>query len=386
MSNRTRNNLKIAICVTEDWFALSHFKPVIKLLVSEVHDVVVITRFSGRENELQHLGVRTINFDYGRASLAPTKELTSTRRLARMLRTEQPDIVHLIAMKPIVIGSLAARLARVPATIIHMTGLGHLAISETLKARAARLIAFKIIASQLSRQPSWLLAENPDDLSFMQSHGVRPNTRTTILGGAGVDADMFCPTPQPMNEPPIAACVGRMIRSKGLDVLIAAHHILSQQGTPIAIDLYGRLDDGNPEGLSKSQIEEWTQRQCVNWHGHVENVQAIWQKADIAVLSARSREGMPRALLEAASCARPLVVSDVPGCRHFVRHEVEGLIVPPEDPDALAAALKRLVIDPQLRAKLGTAARQRVLDRFTIEHVVQALKTVYDQLSKELAR
>ena len=374
---------KIFVCVSEDWFALSHFRPLIAMLTTLADDVCVVTRCSGKEGDIAALGARVVNFDYRRAGMNLHQDLGSAVGLARLMRAERPHTVHLVAMKPAVIGSLAAQLARVKSVVIHMTGLGHLAISSKRKVVAARKLAFHLISGALRSQKSHLLAENAEDLDFMERNGLRHGGRVAILGGAGVDPDVFAAMPQTGNEPLKVASVGRMIHSKGLDVLVAAQQLLSSRGVIVDLDLYGRLDDGNPEMLSLAEIEKWTAFPNISWHGYADDVVGIWRQSDIAVLPARSREGMPRALLEAAACARPLVVSDVPGNRSFVRDGIEGLIVPPEDSDALADALIRLVNDPALRMRLGTAARQRVLDGFTEQHVIDAIRDVYLRIGSE---
>ena len=179
---------------------------------------------------------------------------------------------------------------------------------------------------------------------------------------------------------PVAAFVGRMIRPKGVHVLVEAQRRLSARGVPLALALYGKSDDDNTEGVPRAEIEGWTRSGGITWHGHVADIGAVWADADIAVLPAIARDGMPRAVLEAAASGRPLVVTDVPGCRHFVRDGIEGLIVPPDDADALAAALAKLAADPGLRARMGAAARARVLSGYTIAHVTAGVRTAYGNL------
>lgn len=374
---------KVMLCVSVDWFALSHFKPLIALLADLSDDVMIVAQNTGYSGDIEALGARVINFDYRRAQMNPRTELATARRLSTILREEQPDALHLIAMKPIVLGCLANWRNSVPACVVHMTGLGHLAIARTTKARLARRAALAIVARALKQPTSHLLVENPDDLAFLEAHGVAAPGRNTILGGAGVDPEYYAPTAAPDNQPPVAACVGRMIRSKGLDVLMAAQDLLTRRGQRLRLDLYGRIDDGNPEGIPKATLAQWTRHRDVFWHGHQEDIAAIWAGADIAVHPARSREGMPRALLEAASCGKPLIVTDVPGCRHFVRDGVEGLVVPPNDPEALADALWRLASDRPMRQAMGAAARARVLGGFTEAHVTRAYAELYRRLLNE---
>lgn len=371
---------KIIVAVTEDWFLLSHFRPLIAELRRLAREVVVVTRDSGRMAEVQSLGVRTILLDYNRSSMHPVREAATVRQFTRILRTEKPDVLHLIAMKPIVLGGVAGAIAPVPHTIVHMTGLGFLAISPTFKARAARTVALAILRRVIARPTGWLVVENPEDLEFLKEGGVDPRDRVTILGGAGIDPDAFPALAEPDCDPPIAAFVGRMILPKGVDVLMEAASLLKARGVPLAIELYGRSDDGNLEAIPSSVLTSWSEGERTRWLGFTSDVAAIWRRAAIFVLPARSREGMPRALLEAAASARPLIVTDVPGCRHFVRDGIEGLIVPPADARALADALEKLARDPALRRRLGLAARARLLDGYTEADVRSGLARTYRAL------
>ena len=211
-------------------------------------------------------------------------------------------------------------------------------------------------------------------------YGEVPEKRTSILGGAGVDTDHFTALPTPHNNPVRLAFVGRLVWSKGVDVLIEAMDIVKARGVSVQLDLYGAPDEDNPRSLTKAQLDIWNGRTDVDWHGRSENIVEVWQQADIALVPSRGGEGMPRAMLEAASCARPLIVTDVPGCRHFVRDGVEGYIVPPENPQALAKAIRRLAGDKELCEKMGKAARQRVLEGYTEEKVIRAVADVYGKL------
>jgi len=368
---------KVLVACTEDWFTLSHFKPLLRRLRRIGRDVIVVTRSSGRMAEIERLGCRTIALDYGRSSMNPLRETRTARRLARILADEAPDVVHLIAMKPIVLGGIATSLERPRHTVIHMTGLGFLAISNSVKARAARLAALRIMRTVLRRPENWLLVENPEDLAFLRDGGVDAGARVTMLGGAGIDPEIFTPPPDLANAVPIAAYVARMIRPKGVDVLMDAADRLSRKDVALAIELHGDTDDGNPEAVPAETLARWANGGDRRFMGFTKDVAAIWRHADIFVLPARSREGMPRALLEAASCARAIIVTNVPGCRHFVRDGVEGLVVPPGDAAALADALETLARDRDLRERLGRAARERVLSGYTEAHVEAGIEQAY---------
>jgi len=378
MKNNTK---KILFVCTEDWFFHSHFLPLVDAARQMGADEIVLaTTTHEKYRAIESLGVRIVPVDFERSSLRlfPAGRLIS--RLHRLFQKEQPDIVHFISLKPVVLGGLAiAPLAAKIATAYHFTGQGLIASKEKRHQRTRGLF-LRLLTRFLRRPNSWLFLENPDDGEMLGQYGTVPGQRTTILGGAGVNTDHFTAQPAHHNSPLKLAFVGRLVWSKGVDILIAALDRVNAGKLCVTLDLYGTPDTANPRSVSQQQLNDWNKRPDVNWHGRCNNILGVWQGADIAVVPSRGGEGMPRAMLEAASCARPLVVTDVPGCRHFVRDGVEGLVVPPEDPAALAEAIARLAGDRALQLEMGNAARTRILAGYTERHVIDAVSRVYEKL------
>ena len=375
---------RVLVLLTEDWFALSHFKPLLAELRSLAREVVVVTHSSGRIGELAALGVRTIEFDFRRSSLDPLAQARAIRGLGRLISTEKPEVIHAISMQTMVVACAALQFTpAVPHVVLHLTGLGYLGISETRPARILRPIALRLLGTILKRPGNWLLAENPDDAEFLLARGANPGPRVRILGGAGIDENEFPALPAPDNPVPVAAFVGRMVRSKGVDVLIEAQRLLAARGVALDTALYGKSDENSKGGLDRAQLEEWGRRGGITWHGHVTDIRNVWARNDIAVLPAVTREGLPRSLLEAAACGRPLITTDVPGCNHFVRDGIDGLIVPPGDAMALADALERLATSPELRRRMGAAARERVLEGFTTVVVRRTIRETYLAMARQ---
>ena len=371
---------KIALLITEDWFALSHFRPLIRVLTEIASEVVVVTHSSGRLQEIEALGARTLEFDFRRGSNNQALAAQLAWMLARILQRERPDVVHLIAMKPIVLAGLALRLVSVPHVVVHVTGQGLAGIATHPLLRLYRFGMLRVLASLVRKPTSYLLVENPDDLALMRKLAPNLKARFAVLGGAGVDPAAFPAQAAPDHTVPVAAHVGRMIKSKGIDLLMQAYDRLRADGVGLQLELYGSSDSENLEAVPPQDIIGWCRLSGARWHGPVSDVAGVWKSADIFVLASRGGEGLPRALLEAAASARPLVVSDVPGNRHFVRNGIEGLVTPPGDVAALAAALRRLAGDRELREAMGQAARQRLLSGFTEAHVEAALLASYASL------
>jgi glycosyltransferase involved in cell wall biosynthesis len=321
-----------------------------------------------------------VPFDFRRGSSNPFAEARTVWALSRILKKERPDAVHLIAMKPIVLGGLASRLVGPSRVVVHLTGQGLLGASTGALRRLCAEAALRASASLVNTKAAFVLVENPHDLATLRQAGAEPGRQFAILGGAGVDPLAFPFMSPPRNAVPVVAHVGRMVRSKGVDVLLQALHVLRSRGVPLRLDLYGRCDADNPEAVRAELLTGWCGRLGATWRGHVADVAEIWRRSDIFVLASRGGEGLPRALLEAAACGRPLVVTDVPGNRDFVRHGVDGLLVPPDDPLRLADALARLASDPDLRRAMGTAARQRFLSGYTEAHVKRSVLQAYCSL------
>lgn len=371
---------KFLLFITEDWFALSHFSALIARL-STLGETVVATNPSGRRTELEALGARVVDVDFLRSDLRPWRQWALARRLSRLIGEERPDVLHAISMQVSVVTSLALRLGPRPrGQIFHITGLGFLGISNGLVAEAVRRPAFALLAREFTRAETRVIAENPDDVADLAAKGVRARAPVVIVGGAGVDETRFPALPPPGNDPPVAAFLGRMVRAKGVDVLVAAVRLARARGVPLDLALYGGLDPSARDGFTEDDVAAWTREPGIRWHGRVSDIKGVWARSDICVLPALTREGLPRAVLEAAACARPLVVTDVPGCRHVVREGQEGLIVPPGNASVLSDALAKLAGDPALRLRLGAAARERILSGFTVDQVCEAILGVYQDV------
>ncbi len=369
---------KIALCITEDWFVLSHFIPLIRALITCAAEVVVITRLSGRAGEIEHLGARVVAFDFDRRSTNPIHVAQTSLRLAALLRREAPDAVHLVSLKPIVLGAAAIALARAPAVGIHVTGLGLMAASPSRSLLLS--IARSVVKRFHARARTHLFVENDDDLALLLGNAIK-REHVSVLGGAGVDPAHF--RPMPLAAGPLQlAYVGRLVASKGIDIAIEALRRLRASGHDTRLHLYGKIDGDNPEAVREATVRGWESEGLAIWHGAVTDVREVWVASAIAVVPSLGGEGLPRSLLEAAACGRAIVTTDVPGCRRFVRDGVEGHVVPPGDAPALAVALDKLLQSRQLCAEMGERARLRVADGFTEAAVERDIVAAYQSLSR----
>lgn len=378
---------KLVYLVTEDWYFRSHRLPMARAARDAGFEVVVATRINKAEDRqaIEAEGFRVAALDWRRGGHNPLRELAGMAAIARLYRAERPDIVHHVAMKPVLEGGIAAWIAHVPGIVNAPTGLGALFIGSGLATRLLRPAVNLILRVALNHPRCRLVMQNPDDLDLLVRAGLVDRRRAVLIPGSGVDTARFAPSPEPPG-PPAAALVGRMLWDKGVGELAEAARLLQARGSPLRVRLVGPRDDHNPASIPQATLEAWVREGIVDWPGEVTDIAGLWRDTAIAVLPSY-REGLPKALLEAAASGRPMVATDVPGCREVVRHGETGLLVPPRDPAALADALARLAGDAELRRRLGASARRLVEERFGEAAIAQSIVSLYrDMLAHAAAK
>ncbi len=381
-----QNTPKILYFVTEDWYFCSHRIAHARAAREAGFEVVVATHVNDPSPgapaaQIQADGFRLVPLSLDRRSRNPLRELASIAELVRLYRSERPDLTQHVALKPALYGSLAARLTKVPVYVNSIAGLGYVFISRDLLARLLRPFIRLALRLLLNHKRSHTIVQNTDDLKALEASGIVSPSRVTLIPGSGVDTEVFTPSMQPQDNdaPPLAVLASRMLWDKGVGELVEAARLLKRQGVALRIALVGEPDPANPASIPRQTLEKWQREGAVEWWGHRRDMAEILKSTHMAVLPSY-REGLPLSLLEAASCARPLIASDVPGCREIVRHEQSGLLVPPRDPEALAAALARLARDPYLREKMGKEARRLVEERFAQSLITTQTVALYKNL------
>jgi len=374
---QTRKTL--VFVVTEDWFFASHFLPLARAAVAMGLAVAVVTRVRAHRAAIEATGARVVHLEAERSSLNPMAAGYAAGQLAGILKALGADIVHCIALRAILVGGTAAAMAGIPARVYALTGLGLLGARADATGRLSRVALRGLIRGPLASKKTRFVFENPDDARAL---GLDPaETAVTIVGGAGVDPAAFTPLPLPPAPPLRVALAARMLWSKGIDTAVEAVRRARAEGAAVELSLYGAPDPSNRRAIPEATLRDWS-RDGITWHGATADVAGAYAAHHVACLPSRGGEGLPRTLLEAAACGRALLTTDVPGCRTLVRDGIEGLVVPPDDPAALAAALRRLAADPGLVARMGAAARARLESGgFTEAAVAGAVCAVYRELA-----
>jgi glycosyltransferase involved in cell wall biosynthesis len=367
----------IVFLLTEDWFFASHFLKRGLAAKAAGWRVILVARASDATPKLREAGIEVIPVDFIRRRLNPFAELRFTFQLAALYRRLQPDLVHHIALKPIVIGGIAARLAGVPAIINAPVGLGFVFSSNKPLAKLLKPLVTNLLRLTLTPKNAAVIFENPDDLDALAAAGMVRRDAAIIIRGAGVDIEEFAPTPEPPGPVKIIL-IARMIREKGVADFVEAARILHGRADFI---LVGAPDEGNPNAVSEPELRAWQSEGLVTWLGPRQDIAALLAGAHIACQPSTYREGLPKSALEALAAGKPLVATDIPGCREAVIDNVTGFLVPPRDPSALAAALAKLIDDPALRARMGQAARLYAEQNFADAIICQKTLLVYGRLA-----
>jgi glycosyltransferase involved in cell wall biosynthesis len=371
---------KILFLVTEDWYFCSHRLPIARAARDAGMEVAVATNVTDHGAAIRKEGFRLIPLAFRRGSLNPLNEARCLIALFRLYRQERPDLVHHVAIKPVLYGSFVAWLLRVPAVVNALAGLGFIFTSPRRKARALRPFASFALRFLLNRVPGRVILQNPDDQRTLKRVAHLKDGRSLVIAGSGVDMDHFQALSEPSGTPVTVAIVSRMLIDKGILDLIEAARCLRRQGVTLRILLFGLPDPENPSSISQTQLEAWTAEGIAEWRGFERDVRRVWQEADFAILPSCGGEGLPKSLLEAAACARAIVTTDVPGCRSVVQPEKTGLLVPPGNAQALAAAMARLAGDADLRASMGKQGRLFVAEFFSERVIVKQTMTLYRDL------
>jgi glycosyltransferase involved in cell wall biosynthesis len=337
-------------------------------LVERGHDVVAVApeRQDPRIAELVDIGVRYRAVPMTRTGVSPIGDLRYLARLYRLLKEERPDAVLGYTIKPVVYLSVAAWLARVPVRAALVTGLGYAFGGDDRRQRLVASIA-GLLYRAAGASATVMIFQNPDDRREFVRRGLVPERKTMQVAGSGIDLDRFPPQP-PVREGPAFLLVARLIRDKGVLDFIEAARLVRARHPAARFRLLGPFDDA-PGAIAQETVRWWQDEGVVEYLGTVRDVRPVFAEASVFVLPSYYREGTPRTAIEALACARPVITTDMPGCRETVIDGVNGFLVPPRDPAALAAAMLRFVDDRESIASMGAASRALACKRFDVRTV-----------------
>jgi len=362
----------VLFVVTEDWYFVSHRLALARALVEAGFRVIVATRVSDAQQTLRAHGVEVCALPFERALTAPWRDVMAMRALMRLLDRLQPDLVHLVALKPILWGGLSLLARRRPQrAVLAFTGLGFIFTSSSWLARALRPLVTCVVAAVARRSTHWILVQNDDDRALLDAAGIGDAARTQVIAGSGIDLADFPRRPLPPSRGAIVLLPARVLRDKGVHEFVAAARRVRATRADVRFVIAGERDAANPGAVAAADLARWQREGVVEWWQHCADMAGVYARARIVCLPSY-REGLPKVLLEGASCGRPLIATNVPGCREVCRDGESGILVPAGDVAALSAAIHALLDDDALAERLARGARARVEQVFALPVIARA--------------
>ena len=373
---------KLLYLLSEDWFFCSHFMERAIAAKRAGYEVVVVARENIHAEAIRKAGLRFIPLIFRRKGTNPFIELVTIFNIWRIYKEQKPDLIHHVALKPLIYGSFVARLMGIKGVVNAPVGLGYVFTSEKWIAILLRYFITLAIKLLINPPLSKVVFENKDDLNkFVQSDLVS-SADAVLIRGAGVNVSEFVPTTEP-NKPLVIILIARMLWDKGIREYIEAAKFIKKDFSDIRFLLIGAPDLDNPASIPLSQLEDWNKEGAVDCLGHQNNIPKMLSQCHVVCLPSY-REGLPKSLLEALAAGKPVVTTDVPGCREVVTDKDNGLLVPVKNIVELARALTILIQSPELRTKYGARGRERAEKEFSSNIVINATLNVYDELLVQL--
>jgi glycosyltransferase involved in cell wall biosynthesis len=369
---------RLLFVIHDDSFFCSHRLHLGQAALDAGFEVYVATRVQHHAKVIEEAGLEVLPIRLHGGFQSPLHELTSLIELIRLYRRVRPDIIHHVALKAILFGGVAARIARAPAVVNAITGLGYMFESGGYRRRLLRAAIAPGLRWGFAHPGSIAIFQNSDDCEDFVRARVLKRSQAEIVRGAGVNVSEFCSSPEPPGVP-VVVLPSRMLWSKGVGEFVQAARLLKANGIQVRCVLVGTVDKKNPSSITETQLRCWEEEGVVEWWGHCDDMARVFAASHAVVLPSYG-EGLPKSLLEGAACAKPLIATRVRGCQEIVKHGENGLLVPPRDAQALADAIMTLLHNKAMRERMGARGREIVVNEFTTERIAEETISLYRRL------
>ena len=372
-------SLKLLFVVNIPRFFLSHRLPLALAARDAGYEVHVAASDADRPSKerIRDAGLPFHPLPLSQHGLNPIRELRTLLALRRLYIDLKPDLIHHVSIKPIIYGGLAARLSGRKRVVHAMSGLGYVFVSRDLRARLLNVLCRPAFKIALSGPSTRMIFQNPDDRRVFLERALIGEGSTAVIMGSGVDEERFRPRDENLCGKPVVLFAGRLLWRKGLDDFVeVARRLRGQAHFRVA----GYEEETSPLNVPASQLQAWADEGLIEWLGKRTDMPEVYAECNIVCLPSTYGEGVPKVLIEAASCGRACITTDSPGCREIVQHGANGLLAPPNAPEALRAAVQCLIDDPAKRTDMGARGRQMVLDGFTQRKVSEDTLALYRSL------
>ena len=367
---------RLLLFANTGWYLYHYRRDLIRTLLEQGWDVIAASPDDEYVESLKSLGIPWYPVQMTRRGLNPLTEIESYRACYRVFKELRPTLVHLFTLKSVLYGTLAARRLHIPGIINSITGLGYLYSQGSALGRIPQYTLEALLRRAFHDDSVHVIFQNPDDCEYFDTKGILNPGQASVIHSSGVSLTQFPYVHEPSGIP-VVLIAARMLWDKGIDTAVKAAEILKERGIPHKLVLAGSPDDGNPASIPEKTLQMWNEKENIKWLGHVDEIEKEFAESTVVILPSSYREGVPRSLIEAAATGRPLIASDMPGCREIVHENRNGFLIPINDPLELANMLDRLLTDEALRYKMGIESRRIVEDQFSSKFVNNATIDVY---------
>lgn len=372
---------KIIFVINVDWFFVSHRLPIALKAIEEGYEVHLACSFTDKRAYLENLGINCHSVTFSRSGSSLSCELSSISSIRRLLKDIDVDIVHAVTIKPVLYTGLVLQsIAHGPAFVAAISGLGYVFTANTLRAKLTKLLVSLMYKFALRHKRKMVIFQNTTDQAILSDIVNLSGNDRTLIKGSGADLSVYRSQPEPLGTKKIVSMACRLLKEKGVYQFVDAAKIIKAKLPNTEFWLIGNVDPENPNSVSQEDVDAWVAQGVINALGHRSDIPELFAQSHIVTMPSFYGEGVPKVLIEAAACGRPIVTTDNPGCRDAIINEKTGLLVPIKNSEALADALMTLLLDESRRVEMGSQARQYAVNEFDVDNVVAKHLDIYESL------
>lgn len=372
---------RILFVVNVDWFFVSHRLPIALKAIEQGYDVHLACTFTDKRAFLDSLGINCHNISFSRSGNSLSRELSSIVSIWRLLKDIDVDVVHAVTIKPVIYTGFAlCGMTRRPAFVAAISGLGYVFAANTLRAKLTKCLVSFMYKFALSSKRKMVIFQNTSDQAILSDIVNLNKNDRTLIKGSGADLSVYKAQPEPVGDRKIVSMACRLLKEKGVYQFVEAAKIVKANLPNTEFWLIGNVDPENPNSISQKEVDAWHEQELVRSFGHRTDIPELFAQSHIVTMPSFYGEGVPKVLIEAAACGRPIITTDNPGCRDAIINEKTGLLVPIKNSEALADALITLLLDESRRVEMGSQARQYAVNEFDVDNVVAKHLDIYESL------
>jgi len=370
---------KLLFVVNVDWFFISHRLPIALLAIQKGFEVHLACALTDKRDYILSLGVKLHEIPFSRSGQGLLNELYTLKQVYRVLTKVKPDVLHTVTIKPVLYGGIMARLARVPAVVAAISGLGLVFVADDFKTKVTKTIATGLYRLAFGHRNMKVIFQNPSDRQSLVDSIQLPSHKIVMIKGSGADLKEYDFKLEPKGLCTVVMA-SRLLKEKGVYQFVEAANILKLKNVAVQFQLVGEPDPGNPNSVSEFELEQWKDEGTVKILGYRSDISTVFSNSNIVALPSFYGEGLPKVLIEAAACGRPIITTDNPGCKEALIEGETGLVVPVKDATKLAEAIESLVVDNSRRVLMGQRARKFAEAEFDVNTVVKKHLDIYSEL------